>query len=256
MRLDQALARVRAIRDGAATFTGWTALASPGNAAALARGGFGLVCADMQHGLHDEASVFGSIHAVHHAGGLPGVRIPVGRFELASRALDAGAQFVIAPMINTARDAKDFVSACKYPPVGGRSWGPAPALDMWEAGPEDYLASANEIVMTFAMIETDEAVENLDAILAVPGIDAVFVGPSDLSITLSKGARLQPAAADVLETASAIAQKATDAGKVAAIYAFDADKAHAFLAAGFSFCAVGSDLLALKAFARASVSEA
>lgn len=223
-----------------------------GTAAALADGGFPMVCADMQHGLHDERSLIDSVQMVHRAGAAPGARIPVGRFDLVSRILDAGAQFVIAPMINTVDDAQAFAAAAKYPPVGDRSWGPSAALDLWGSTQDAYLSSANDLVLAFAMIETTKAMENLDAILAVPGIDGVFVGPSDLSITLSDGERLEPGADHVLGAAEDIALAAKKAGKIAGVYAFDIEKARSFVVRGFSFVAISSDLRVLKGFAASS----
>lgn len=247
--LNDGLDLARSMREGAIVATGWSAIPAPLNAAALARGGFKTVCVDMQHGLHDEASMIASMQAVHQAGSMPGVRIPVGRYELASKALDAGAQIIIAPMINTVDDAERFVGSTKYPPIGGRSWGPALALDLWGAAMGDYLEVANELCLTIAMIETVEARENLDAIMDVPGIDGVFVGPSDLSITLSDGARIEALAPHVLDAAAEIAAQAKAAGKIAGVYAFDVVKAKAFVDQGFTFTAVGSDLAMLKAAA-------
>jgi 4-hydroxy-2-oxoheptanedioate aldolase len=244
--LDRGQTFARSLRAGDTVPMGWSAIPAPMNAAAMARGGFQAVCIDLQHGFHDDASMIASMQAVHQAGASPGLRIPVGRFDLASRALDAGAQFVVAPMINTVADAEALVAATKYPPVGGRSWGPALALELWDAAQGDYLAAANELVLTIAMIETVEARDNLDAILAVPGIDGIFVGPSDLSITLAEGARIEATAPHVLDAAVAIGTKAREAGKIAGIYAFDAQKAKAFFGRGFTFAAVGSDVMALK----------
>lgn len=251
-RFEAGLSFSQSMREGKVFATGWSTFPSPLNAAALARGGFKAVCVDLQHGFHDEPSMIASMQAVHQAGAAPGLRIPVARYDLASKALDAGAQFVIAPMINTVDDAKAFVGATKFPPVGGRSWGPALALELFDTTPERYLAGANDLVLAIAMIETVEAQANLDDILAVPGIDGVFVGPSDLSITLSEGARIEREADHVFAAADDIARKSKAAGKIAGIYAFDADKAKAFVARGFTFCAVGSDAMMIKACAAAS----
>ncbi len=253
-RLDAGLAFSQRLRAGTRTPMGWCANPAPLNAAALARGGFPAVCIELQHGYNDEASLMTAIQAVHQAGASPGLRIPVGRFDLASRALDTGAQFVIAPMINTVDDAKALVEATKYPPVGGRSWGPNLALDMWGTDGPSYLAAANDLVITLAMIETVEARDNLHAILAVPGIDGVFVGPSDLSITLSQGARLEPMADAIIDATVAIGAQAREAGKIPAVYAFDAQKAKAYLDRGFVLSAVGSDIAALKGYAKDALS--
>ena len=113
---------------------------------------------------------------------------------MVSRALDFGAEGIIAPMINTAADARAFAAAAKYPPVGERSWGPHRATTL--AGLADqsvYLREANDHVITLAMIETRTALGNLDAIVDTPGIDGLFLGPSDLSIALSRRQEPRPA---------------------------------------------------------------
>lgn len=237
------------MREGEPVASGWTAIPASGTAAALAHGGFQVVCADMQHGMHDERSLIDSIQAIHRAGKSPAARVPVGRFDLVSRVLDAGAQFVIAPMINTEEDAKAFAAAAKYPSIGARSWGPAAAMDLWGVTPREYLQAGNELVVALAMIETKQALHQLDAILAVPGIDGVFVGPSDLSITVSNGGQIDPRDGEVLRIAREIAVSARGADKIAGVYAFDVEKGQQFVESGFNFVAIGSDLLALKDFA-------
>ncbi|MEM6713114.1 MAG: aldolase/citrate lyase family protein [Pseudomonadota bacterium] len=251
-RFEAGLAFAAGLRAGDKVTLGWSSIPSPLNAAALALGGFACVCTDLQHGMHDQTSMVASMQAIHTAHKQPGLRIPVGRFDLASHAVDAGAQVIIAPMINTARDAEALVAATKYPPIGERSWGPALAMDLWGVVPAEYLSKANDLIITLAMIETVEAMDNLDAILAVDGVDGVFVGPSDLSITLSKGEGLQPGADHVLAASAQIGRKSRDVGKIAGVYAFDIDKAHSFFDDGFTVVAVGSDTLALKAFAAGS----
>ena len=247
--LEHGLGLARALRKGKRLAMGWSSLPEPLNAVMLARGGFRAVCVDMQHGFHDEASMIVSMQGVHQAGAVPGLRIPVGRFDLASRALDSGAQFIIAPMINSVEDARALVAATKYPPVGERSWGPTLAMDALGADPDAYLSEGNELVITLAMIETLEARDALEEILGVPGIDGVFVGPSDLSIALSQGQRIEAQAAYVREAAADIGARTKEAGKIAGVYAVDAQKAKAFFDAGFTLAAVGSDAFAIKAAA-------
>ena len=134
----------------------------------------------MQHGWHSADSIAAGIRAIVIANKPAVVRVPVGDFAFASRALDMGAEAIIAPMINTVADAQAFVDATKYPPLGKRSWGPGRAMTLSGIGSgADYLAWTRDNVLAFAMIETVEAITNLDAILSVPGIDGVFVGPSD-----------------------------------------------------------------------------
>jgi len=155
--------------------------------------------------------------------------------------LDFGAEGVIAPMINNVDDAHRFAAAAKYPPLGERSSGPLRALMLRKMDIGDYVAQANDNVITLAMIETREALRNLDAILAVPGIDAVFVGPSDLSLALSDGATLDPHSREVDAAVSDIGAAATKAGKIAGAYTANAERANELAARGFRFLAVASD---------------
>lgn len=222
-----------------------------------ARAGFDCVALDMQHGLHDPASVMRGIGAVALAGKPAIVRIPVGDFAMASRALDMGAAAVIAPMINSIADARAFAKAMKYPPVGERSWGPVRAMQLAGASdPVAYLRSANDETLALAMIETREAMALLDDILAVQGIDGIFVGPSDLSIALSGGASVDPLRPDNVEAIGAILAAIKAAGKVAATYAITGVQARGYAALGFDLVAIGSDGGYLRAGAAAALAEA
>ena len=188
----------RRLAAGETVYTGWCALPAPIVAESIAREGFNTVTIDQQHGLWDTAATAVAIASIRAAGAAPIVRIPLGAFAVASRSLDFGAEGIIAPMINTVADAKAFVGAAKFPPLGERSWGPTRAMTL--AGisdPKQYLNEANAATVTLAMIETKTAMANLDAIAAVPGIDVLFVGPSDLSIGLTDGKELDPHSATV-----------------------------------------------------------
>src|ERR1700691_967028 len=188
----------RRLRAGETIFSGWCSLPYPIVAETVGREGFPAVTLEGQHGLWDVSSLLTGIAAVRQGGSAPIVRVPVGDFALVSRALDFGAEGIIAPMINTAADARAFAAAAKFPPVGERSWGPHRAMTL--GGVPDmatYLREANDHVITLAVIETRTALENLEAILATPGIDGLFLGPSDLSIALSGGKSLDPLSAEV-----------------------------------------------------------
>lgn len=237
----------RRLRAGETVHVGWATLGVPILAEMLARDGFPVVNLDQQHGLFDQASVIEGIAAVRAAGAAAMVRVPLGDFAYVSRVLDFGAEGVIAPMINTVEDARAFAAAAKFPPLGERSWGPARALMLNGLTMPDYLAQANENVVTLAMIETRTALKNLDAILAVQGIDGVFVGPSDLSITLSEGRTLDPHSKDVDETCERIVAAAKKAGKIAGAYTASAERANDQAARGFRFLAVGSDGIFMRA---------
>lgn len=244
----------RRLRAGETVHTAWCGLAAPIVAETIAREGFSAVTLDQQHGLFDMASTAAGIAAVHMAGAAPIVRVPLYDYAVVSRVLDLGAEAVIAPMINTAADARAFVAAAKYPPVGERSWGPHRAATF--AGmpdPKDYLREANTLTLTFAMIETRAALSNMDAIAATEGIDALFVGPSDLSIALTNGASLDPHSQEVEAALEKVVAAAKNAGKIAGLYCVTAERAVATAKRGFKFLAVGSDLAFLRAGTAAQV---
>ena len=134
------------------------------------------------------ASLIAGIGAVHHAGARRACGCRSTTYATVSRALDCGAEAIIAPMINTPADARAFAAAAKYPPLGERSWGPLRAMPLQgRTVATDYLREANDGTLTLAMIETRTALSNVDAIAATPGIDALFIGPYDLSTALSGG---------------------------------------------------------------------
>jgi len=160
-----------------------------------------------------------------------------------SRALDCGAEAIIAPMINTAGDARAFAAAAKYPPLGERSWGPLRAMPLQgRTVSTDYLREANDGTLTLAMIETRTALGNVDAIAATPGIDALFIGPYDLSTALSGGTAQDIDAPAVDEAIDRIGDAARKAGKIPGIYCRDPERALAMAKRGFRFLTVGSDL--------------
>ena len=238
----------RRLKAGETVFTGWCPLPYPIVAETLAREGFVAVTIDQQHGLWDTAATVTGIAAIRQGGAAPIVRIPLNGFAVASRVLDFGAEGVIAPMINTAEDARAFVAAAKYPPIGERSWGPHRAMTL--AGVPDmktYLREANDLVVTIAMIETRTALTNLDAIAGTEGIDALFVGPSDLSIALTDGAEVEPHSALVERELDRVVAAAQKHKKIPGLYCANAERALFAAKRGFRFCAVGSDLGFLRA---------
>ena len=238
-----AFSLARRLRTGETVYCGWCALGSPIVAETVAREGFSAVNIDQQHGLWDFAAVVTAIGAIYHAGATPVVRVPLADFATASRALDCGAEAIIAPMINSESDARTFVAAAKYPPLGERSWGPNRAMALQgRSNAVDYLREANEGTLTLAMIETTAALANVDAIAATPGIDALFIGPYDLSTVLSGGKAQDVQAPEVERAIDQIGAAAKKAGKIPGIYCRDAERALAMAKRGFRFIAVGSDL--------------
>jgi 4-hydroxy-2-oxoheptanedioate aldolase len=237
-----AFALARRLRAGETVYGAWCMLASPLVAEAVAREGFSAAVLDMQHGMWDTASIIAGIGALHNAGATPLVRVPLNDFAFVSRALDFGAEAIIMPMINSERDARQFAGAAKYPPAGERSWGPGRAMALQgKSVPVDYLREANEGTLTLAMIETQAALANVDAIAGTPGIDALFIGPYDLSTALSGGKAQDVQAPEVERAIDKICAAASQAGKIPGIYCRDAERALAMAKRGFKFITVGND---------------
>jgi 4-hydroxy-2-oxoheptanedioate aldolase len=243
MTMSDSFKLARTLRANEQIFSGWCGLAVPLLAEVIAREGMRAVTIDMQHGLWDIGSTVDAIAGIRHGGAAPVVRVPLGDFATASRALDFGAEGIISPMINTAADARAVVSATKFPPLGERSWGPHRATMLAGiADQKEYLAAANELTLAFAMIETRTALENLTAIAETPGIDALFLGPADLSIALSNGATVDPMSPMVDRELDRIAEAARKAGKILGAYCHTAERAVVLAGRGVQFLPVGSDL--------------
>ena len=183
------------------------------------------------------------------------VRLPVGDMAQAGRLADMGAECLIAPMINSRRDAENFVQAVKYPPVGERSWGPFRAAMLSGQTSDQYLKKANSQTLALAMIETRDAVAALDDILSVDGLDGVFVGPSDLSLSLSGGAALDPNGPGTAEVCADIAEKTIAAGKIAGIFCLTAEKVEEAVEMGFRLVTYGIDTIFVDHAARSALKE-
>jgi 4-hydroxy-2-oxoheptanedioate aldolase len=242
-----AFALARRLRAGETVYAAWCMIPSPIVAETIAREGFAAVVLDAQHGLWDTAALITGVGALNHAESTPVVRVPLNDFALVSRALDFGAEAIIAPMINSAADAKQFAAAAKYPPLGERSWGPLRAMAMQgRTAPVDYMREANDGTLTFAMIETATALANVDAIAATSGIDALFIGPYDLATALSAGTAQDVDAPQVGQAIDKICTAAKKAGKIPAIYCRDTRGALAMAKRGFRFIIAGNDQTTLR----------
>ena len=244
------------IRAGHCVLTAWIGINDPAIAEQLAHEGYDAVMLDMQHGAIDFAGATRGISAAALAGKPAIVRIPVDDFATASRVIDAGAAAVIAPMINSGADARRFADFMKYPPLGRRSWGPRAALTLSGLIGPAYLHSANAMTLAIAMVETREALDALDEILSTPGIDGVFVGPSDLSIALNRGATVDPHGGDVDAQLTHVLARAKAHGKFASVFCFDGKRAREMAGRGYQLASVSTDQLLLRLAARAELAAA
>jgi 4-hydroxy-2-oxoheptanedioate aldolase len=230
------------IRDGLQSrptlLNAWMTIGAALTAEIAGRAGFDLVTVDQQHGIGGYPELLASLMAAR-AAGLPAlVRVATNDTGLIGRALDLGAQGVICPMINTASDARRLVEAVKYPPVGARSAGPVRASLVVEG---DYIAGANAWTIACAQIETAEAMDNLDAILGTPGIDMVYVGPNDLTISLSNGKSRDINGETTTKAIDRILAGCRKHGVIAGIYCNDEAFAKPLIAKGWQVVTVGSD---------------
>jgi 4-hydroxy-2-oxoheptanedioate aldolase len=234
----------------------WVTMNEPAVAEALAREAFDAVVLDMQHGAVDLGGAMRSILRVALAGKPTIARVPVGEFALASQLMDAGACGILAPMINCGEDARRLVDFVKFPPLGQRSWGPRAALPLSGLDASTYLTAANAMTQAIAMIETRAALDALDDILSVEGLDGVYVGPSDLSIALSNGRAVEPRGVEVMAEARRVVERAKAHGKYAAMFCFDGADAHAMQALGYRLCTIASDQTLLRSAARSELAAA
>jgi 4-hydroxy-2-oxoheptanedioate aldolase len=231
--------RLRRIwNSGGAAVNGWLAIPNSFAAETMAHQGWDTLTVDMQHGVVDYQAMVTMLQAVSTTDTVPVVRVPWLEPASLMKALDAGAYGVICPMVNTREDAQKLVAWTHYAPRGTRSFGPVRATLY---GGADYAQHANDTIVTFAMIETAQALDNLDSILSVEGLDAVYIGPSDLSISLGcKPAMddLDPKAAQAVDH---ILARAKAHGLVAGIHNTAPESALKRIAKGFQFVTVSSD---------------
>lgn len=236
---------------GEVTHGGWLSVPSSFSAEVMAHQGFDWLCIDMQHGVVDYQVAVTMLQVIGTTETVPFVRVPWNEPGIVGKMLDAGAMGVIIPMVNSVEEAKAAVAACRYFPAGARSYGPTRAA--YYAG-ADYFGGANGEVACIPMIETKQAVERIDAILSVPGIDAVYVGPADLSITLGQMPRMDNEGA-FEEARLAIARKCAEHGVIAGIHA-NAGLAAKHAAAGYRMITVSGDAVAMAAQSAADLKQA
>jgi 4-hydroxy-2-oxoheptanedioate aldolase len=227
-----------------AVVNGWLAIGNSFSAETMAHQGWDSLTIDMQHGMIDYAAMVTMLQAISTTDTVPVVRVPWLEPGIIMKTLDAGAYGVICPMVNTREEAQRLVSYTHYAPQGARSFGPVRALLY---GGADYATHANQTVVAFAMIETAQALDNLDAILSVEGLDAIYIGPSDLSLALGCKPVFDDVDPPVAQAIDHIVERAKAHGVVAAVHNGRADVARARIAKGFRFVTLGSDARLLAA---------
>jgi 4-hydroxy-2-oxoheptanedioate aldolase len=218
------------VASGKKIIAGWCAIPNSITAEIVARQNFDAVAVDLQHGFMDYQDALALLQVIDAQGHPALCRVPWNEPGIIMKVLDAGFSGIICPMINTRKDAEKFVAACRYAPVGQRSWGPTRALYVHGA---DYAKTANELVTTFAMIETVQAMENLDEILSVDGVDGIYIGPSDLGLSMGYAPTLEPVDEAVYDAIATIRKAAKAAGKIAGIHCGSPKMVRRMLSEGF-----------------------
>lgn len=231
----------------------WLSIADGYAAESVALQGFDAATVDCQHGMMGFDAAVAMLQAVSATPAIPLVRPSGNDGPEIMRLLDAGAYGVICPMISTAADAAALVDACRYPPIGARSFGPARGLLY---GGADYLAHANDEILVLAMIETVEGLTNLDAIVATPGLDGVYVGPNDLALALGLAPMAESREAPVVGAIERIRARVVAAGKIAGIFCSGGAGAAQRVSEGFDLVTPGNDAALLRAACAAAVATA
>ena len=243
------LHRLRA--EGRCALNGWIASPAPITAQAMAAAGWDALTVDLQHGTADYADLPSIFPIIERGGAVPVVRVPWLDEAIIMRSLDAGALGVIAPMIETAEQARRFVAACSYPPEGGRSFGPVRARLSWPGAFSP--ASANASVLTFAMIETRAAVAALAEIIAVPGLSGIYIGPADLALSHGHAPRFDPEAEELVDIIAHIRRCTAEAGLWCGLHCGTPDYAAKAAGWGMDLVTVGSDARFVEAGATGAV---
>lgn len=227
------------------TFGSWIQIPNVFTTEIMARSGFDWLAIDLEHGMIDLETVYQLIQVIDYNGVIPLVRLHVNDESTIRRVMDAGAGGVIVPMVNTAEDALKAVNAIKYPPLGKRSFGLGRAHD-FGLGFDEYVQTINNHSILVVQIEHFDALKNLDQILQVPGIDAIIIGPYDLSGSLGiPGQFDHPEFKDALQTIINCVQKSPVALGMHIVHPTE-DELHVRQSAGFTFIGLGMDTIFLQ----------
>jgi 4-hydroxy-2-oxoheptanedioate aldolase len=229
----------RRLKSGKACVNGWLAIPNGFSAEVMAQCGWDSVTVDLQHGVQDYLSMVQCFQAMQAHPVTPMARAPWNEPGIIGKLLDGGAMGVICPMVSTKAEAEAFVAACRYPPAGRRSNGPIRAAMYGEA--TSYQKTANDEVLVIPMIETQEAIDNLEAILDVPGIDMAYIGPSDLGFSLGLPPILDREEPKILEFYERLIRETGKRGILAGMHTGSAAYAARAIGMGFRLVTVSND---------------
>jgi 4-hydroxy-2-oxoheptanedioate aldolase len=225
--------------EGKAVINGWLAIPSGFAAEVMSQAGWDSLTVDIQHGVQDYHSMVACFQGFQSRPITPLVRVPWNEPGIIGKVLDGGAMGVICPMISTRAQAEAFVAACRYPPQGTRSNGAIRAGIYGEGGA--YVKTANEEVLCIPMIETQEALDNLEAILDVPGINGIYIGPSDLGFSLGLEPKLDREEPEILKIYERLVAETSKRGIAPGVHNATPAYAARMIGMGFRFVTIAND---------------
>ena len=226
-------------KEGASAVNAWLGIPSTVTAEIVSRQGFDAITVDLQHGINDYSTAVPMLQAISASDATPMARVPWLEPGIIMKLLDAGALGIVCPMINTAEDAERFVRYCRYAPDGERSFGPVRAGLLHGPG---YARQANESVVTLAMVETGQGLGNVAEIARTPGLTGVYIGPSDLGLSLGYEAKLDQTEPVVVDAIKRILEAAKNADIKAGIHCLAPAYAREMLELGFDLVTLGTDV--------------
>jgi 4-hydroxy-2-oxoheptanedioate aldolase len=229
---------------GKPTIGNFLGLGSPNVAELMAHAGYDWLVIETEHNGLDAAEVQHMLMAMNGTNAIPIVRIPSTNPVYIQRALDLGGMGIVVPMVKTAEEARAIVSATRYPPEGTRGFGPLRASH-YTYDNADYFTRANEHVLITLIIETKEALDNLEEIALVPGIDVLFIGPADLSIALGKSP-LDPASAELEAALNRALEVGRKTGKAVGYGTSSPEGLEKLISQGFTWIVYGPDYWLIK----------
>ena len=230
----------------------WLSLPNSFVSEAFGKMGWDSITIDMQHGQNDYQSSIPMLQSLTNSSSVPMVRVPWSEPGIIMKMLDIGVMGIIAPMINNKEDCEKFVSYCYYPPIGQRSFGPMRAQLIHGS---DYFQNANDNILSFAMIETKEAVNNLDEILSVKNLTGVYIGPADMSSSYGLQPKFDIKEDPIFSNIKLIANKAREYGKISGIHTGSTSYAKEMIELGFNLVTISSDFRAMTTFAQNIINE-
>ena len=234
-------------KNDSVAINGWLTIPSSITAEAMSKIGWDTLTIDMQHGQNEYSNSIAMLQAISNSPTIPFARVPWNEPGIIMKMLDAGVCGIISPMINSKKDCEKFISYCYYPPEGKRSFGPMRAQILYGS---DYYQNANSQIISLAMIETEEAVKNIDEILSVNKLTGVYIGPADMSVSYGLQPRFDVKEDPIYSNIKYIVKKTKEYGKIAGIHNGSTTYAKEMISMGYQFVTISSDFRAMSTYAK------